>query len=166
MLPAIMLLHTDAPLHFHSNVSDIRIPPGEGIGYVDAGFHLSYKNQTFEDAFVNYGKKVMTHFADRVPIWWTFNEPLLASRNGKSIDTVIKAHARLYHFYHDEIKGTGKLSITFNDNFGVPRNPDDPGDVDAAHHFNDFQLATFANPIFLGKDYPEAFKVCFQVMNS
>jgi hypothetical protein len=60
MLPAIMLLHTDAPLHFHSNVSDIIIPPGEGIGYVDAGFHLSYKNQTFEDAFVNYGKIVMT----------------------------------------------------------------------------------------------------------
>jgi hypothetical protein len=48
----------------------------------------------------------------------------------------------------------------------VPRNPDDPRDVDAAHHFNDFQLATFANPIFLGKDYPEAFKVCLQVINS
>ena len=164
MLPAIMLLHTDAPLHFHPNVSDITIPPGQGIGYVDAGFHLSYKNQTFEDTFVNYGKIVMTHFADRVPIWWTFNEPLLASRNGKSIDTVIKAHARLYHFYHDEIKGTGKVSITFNDNFGVPRNPGDPEDVNAAHHFNEFQLATFANPIFLGKDYPEAFKVGPQIV--
>ena len=128
------------------------------IGYNDAGFQRSYNNVSFEDAFVNYGKILMTHFADRVPIWRTFNEPLLGSRNGKSINTVIKAHARLYHFYHEEIGGTGKISLTFNDNFGVPRNPNDPADVDAANHFNSFQLATFANPIFLGQDYPESFK--------
>jgi beta-glucosidase/6-phospho-beta-glucosidase/beta-galactosidase len=33
----------------------------------------------FEDAFVNYGKIVLSHFADRVPIWVTFNEPLIYS---------------------------------------------------------------------------------------
>ncbi|KAF2181073.1 glycoside hydrolase family 1 protein [Zopfia rhizophila CBS 207.26] len=159
MLPAVMLLHTDSPLQFYPNISDIGIAPGTGIGYTDSGFQRSYKDQSFEDAFVNYGKIVMTHFADRVPIWWTFNEPLLGSRNGKSIDTVIKAHARLYHFYHEEIKGTGKVSITFNDNFGVPRDPNNPSDVEAANHFNSFQLATFANPIFLGLDYPESYKM-------
>lgn len=159
MQPAIMLHHNDSPLQFHANFSDVFIVPGTGgIGYVDAGFQNSYKNVSFEDAFVNYGKIVMTHFADRVPIWWTFNEPLLAARNGRSINTVIKAHARLYHFYHDEIKGKGKVSLTFNDNFGVPRDPNNPADVDAANHFNSFQLATFSNPIFLGKDYPESFK--------
>lgn len=158
MLPAIVLHHTDTPLVFYSNISDILIKPGTGgIGYTDAGYQLSYQNVSFEDAFVNYGKIVMTHFADKVPIWWTFNEPLLGARNGKSIDAVIKAHARLYHFYHDEIKGSGKLSITFNDNFGVPKNPEDPDDVDAANHFNSFQLATFSNPIFLGQDYPESY---------
>lgn len=159
MLPAIMLLHTDSPLQFYSNISDTLIAPGTGgIGYVDAGFQNSYKNVSFEDAFVNYGKIVMTHFADRVPIFWTFNEPLLGSRNGKSINTIIKAHARLYHFYHEEIKGTGKISITFNNNFGVPLDPSNPADVDAANHFNSFQLATFANPIFLGIDYPSSYK--------
>lgn len=157
MLPAIVLHHTDTPIQFYSNISNIPIKAGTGIGYSDSGFQLSYKNVSFEDAFVNYGKIVMAHYADRVPIWWTFNEPLLGSRNGKSIDTVIKAHARLYHFYHDEIKGTGKVSLTFNDNFGVPRNPKDPADVDAANHFNSFQLATFSNPIFLGQDYPESY---------
>ncbi|KAJ4989903.1 beta-glucosidase A [Stagonosporopsis vannaccii] len=160
MQPAIMLLHTDSPLQFYSNISDTTITPGTGgIGYVDAGFQNSYNNVSFEDAFVNYGKIVMTHFADRVPIFWTFNEPLLGARNGKSINTIIKAHARMYHFYHEEIKGTGKISITFNNNFGVPLDPGNPADVDAANHFNSFQLATFANPIFLGIDYPDSFKM-------
>jgi beta-glucosidase/6-phospho-beta-glucosidase/beta-galactosidase len=158
MLPAIVLYHNDSPLQFYQNISDIFIAPGTGgIGYLDSCFQCSYQNVSFEDAFVNYGKIVMTHFADRVPIWWSFNEPLLGARNGKSIDAVIKAHARLYHFYHDEISSTGKMSITFNDNFGVPRNPSDPADVNAANHFNSFQLATFANPIFLGQNYPESF---------
>ncbi|UPX20750.1 uncharacterized protein EKO05_0010971 [Ascochyta rabiei] len=160
MLPAIVLHHTDTPLQFYSNISDILITPGTGgIGYTDSGFQYSYKNVSYEDAFVNYGKIVMTHFADRVPIFWTFNEPLLGSRNGRSINTVIKAHARLYHFYHEDIKGTGKISITFNDNFGVPRDPKNPADVDAANHFNSFQLATFANPIFLGIDYPASYRM-------
>ncbi|KAI4618850.1 hypothetical protein J4E83_005801 [Alternaria metachromatica] len=159
MHPAIVLYHNDSPLQFFSNISDVFIKPGTGgIGYLDSCFQCSYKNVSWEDGFVNYGKIVMTHFADRVPIWWTFNEPLLASRNGKSINAVVKAHARLYHFYKKEIAGTGRISLTFSDNFGVPRNPEDPADVDAANHFNSFQLATFANPIFLGIDYPESFK--------
>ncbi|KAF2023376.1 beta-glucosidase-like protein [Setomelanomma holmii] len=157
MLPAIVLHHTDSPLQFYSDISDIPIASGTGIGYIDSGFQKTYNNVSFQDAFVNYGKIVMSHYADRVPIWWTFNEPLLGSRNGKSIDAVVKSHARLYHFYHDEIKGHGKVSLTFNDNFGVPRNPNDAADVDAANHFNSFQLATFANPIFLGQDYPESY---------
>jgi beta-glucosidase/6-phospho-beta-glucosidase/beta-galactosidase len=159
MEPAVMLYHTDTPLQFYGgNMSNINIAPGTGaIGYTDGCFQCSHQNVSFEDAFVHYGKIMMTHFADRVPIWWTFNEPLLASRNGKSINTVIKAHARLYHFYHDDIKGTGKVSLTFNDNFGVPKNPNNQSDVNAANHFNSFQLATFSNPIFLGQDYPESF---------
>jgi len=158
MLPTVTLIHTDTPMQFYANISDIVIPTGQGIGYSDAGFQSSYKNVSFEDAFVYYGKVLMTHFADRVPIWFTFNEPLLGSRNGKSIDAVLKAHARLYHFYKEEVNGTGKISIKFNDNFGVPRDPQDPADVEAANHFNSFQLATFANPIFLGKDYPSSYK--------
>lgn len=154
MVPTITLLHFDSPLQFYgNNLSTAADPPL--LGYVDG----AYQNETFEDAFVNYGKIVMTHFADRVPVWFTFNEPLLYCNNGKSVNTVVKSHARLYHFYHDEINGTGKVGIKFNDNFGVPRDPQNASDVEAANHFNDLQLATFSNPIFLGKDYPEALKI-------
>ncbi|KAH8594829.1 glycoside hydrolase superfamily [Bisporella sp. PMI_857] len=146
MKPVATLTHFDGPLQFYGN--------GQGSD--------GYANETFADAFVNYGKIVMTHFADRVPVWFTYNEPLLFSNNDpRSIDTVIKSHARLYHFYHDVLNGTGKISIKFNDNFGVPLDPENPDDVNAANHFNEYQLATFANPIFLGKDYPEAFKITF-----
>ncbi|GME22738.1 glycoside hydrolase family 1 protein [Neofusicoccum parvum] len=154
MIPTVTLIHFDTPLQFYgNNLSTAAEPPL--IGYVNG----AYQNETFEDAFVHYGKVVMTHFADRVPVWFTFNEPLLYSANGKSVNTVVKSHARLYHFYHEEINGTGKVGIKFNDNFGVPRDPQNVSDVEAANHFNDFQLATFSNPIFLGKDYPEAFKM-------
>lgn len=88
-----------------------------------------------------------------------FNEPLLYSTDARSIDTVLKAHARLSHFYHDEIKGTGKIGLKLNNNFGVPLNPQNTSHVDAANHFNDLQIATFCNPINLGIDYPEAFKI-------
>ncbi|KAJ9602037.1 hypothetical protein H2200_013397 [Cladophialophora chaetospira] len=127
----------------------------EAIGWLHNG---GYQNETFVDAYVNYAKIVMTHYADRVPIWITFNEPLIYSFNGLSVDHVLKAHAQVYHFYKESINGTGKVSLKFSDNFGVPRDPANPNDVYAADHFNSFQLGTFCNPIFLGQDYPESYK--------
>ncbi|OBT57017.1 hypothetical protein VE04_03125 [Pseudogymnoascus sp. 24MN13] len=154
MVPTVTMFHFDTPLQFfggnNSQAADDAL-----IGYVNGG----YQNETFTDAFVNYGKILLTNYADRVPIWFTFNEPLLYCDNGKSVNNVIKAHAQLYHFYHEDVQGTGKLGIKFNDNFGVPKNPKNQSDLDATNHFNDFQLATFCNPIFLGIDYPEAFKI-------
>ena len=153
MTPVVTLLHFDTPLQFYgNNLSTAADPPL--IGYVNG----AYQNETFVDAFVNYAKIAMSHYADRVPVWFTFNEPLLYSYNGVSIDHVIKAHARVYHWYKEELKGTGKISLKFNDNFGVPRDPTSDADVYAANHFNSFQLATFCNPIFLGEDYPDSFK--------
>lgn len=153
MTPEVTLLHFDTPLQYYGNNQSTALDPPI-IGYTNGG----YQNETFVDGFVNYAKIVMSHFADRVPVWYTFNEPLLYSYNGKSIDHVIKAHARTYHFYKEELKGKGKISLKFNNNFGVPRDPKSEADVYAADHFNSFQLGPFANPIFLGKDYPESYK--------
>jgi beta-glucosidase/6-phospho-beta-glucosidase/beta-galactosidase len=122
------------------------------IGYANAG----YQNETFVDAFVNYGKILLANFADRVPIWVTFNEPLLYAFNFQGVDNVIHAHAQVYRFYHEELKATGKMSLKLNDNFGVPKNPKNNSDVEAANRFNEMQLAFFANPIFLGKQYPDS----------
>lgn len=152
MEPHVTLLHFDTPLQFYADPHDRpapRVGPSNG----------AYGNATFQDAFVHYGKVVMTHFADRVPVFYTFNEPLLYCEDGRAVDAVIRAHARLYRFYHDEIRGAGRVALKLNDNFGVPRDPASAADVAAARHFNDFQLATFANPLFLGRDYPAAYKM-------
>lgn len=66
------------------------------------------------------------------------------------------AHSQVYRFYHEELKGTGKIGIKFNDNFGVPKDPKNASHVDAANRFQDMQLGFFANPIFLGKQYPDS----------
>lgn len=66
MVPTITLIHFDTPLIFYGdNISTTSDPPQ--LGYVNG----AYQNETFADAFVNYGKIVMTHFADRIPVWFT-----------------------------------------------------------------------------------------------
>ncbi|KAM0523683.1 hypothetical protein D7B24_006093 [Verticillium nonalfalfae] len=153
MTPEVTLLHFDTPLQFFGSNLSTAAEPAE-IGYVNG----AYQNETFPAAFVNYAKIVLTHYADRVPVWYTYNEPLLYANNGKSIDHVIKSHAEVYHFYKEQIKGTGLVSLRLNNNFGVPRDPDSAADVYAAEHFNTFQLGPFANPLFLGADYPDSYK--------
>jgi beta-glucosidase/6-phospho-beta-glucosidase/beta-galactosidase len=153
MQPLVTLIHFDTPMNF--------LPDPSNIGPILRGFPGAYDNATFEDAFVHYGKVVMTHYADRVPVWFTYNEPFIPSPNGKSFNTVLKSHARLAHFYREELNGTGQIALKFNNNFGVPRDPRNEDDVQAAYHFNDLQIATYGNPLYLGKDYPDAFKMTF-----
>ncbi|KAJ5219544.1 CAZyme family GH1 [Penicillium chermesinum] len=150
MQPVVTMLHFDSPLLFFAGDNITRHPD---IGFNNAG----YQNETFVDAFVNYGKVLLTHFADRVPIWITFNEPLLYSFNFQGVDNVVHAHSRIYHFYHDELKGSGKIGIKFNDNFGVPKDPKNASHVAAANRFQELQLGFFANPIFLGKHLHEEY---------
>ncbi|CAI7655101.1 hypothetical protein PCG10_000514 [Penicillium crustosum] len=149
MTPVVTMLHFDSPLMF---VASDNITKQPDIGYNNAG----YQNETFVDAFVNYGKILLSHYADRVPIWVTFNEPLLYAFNFKGVDHVVKAHAQVYHFYHDTLNATGKIGIKFNDNFGVPKDPKNSSHVLAADRFQEMQLGIFANPIFLGKQYPKS----------
>lgn len=149
MLPVVTMLHFDTPWIF---LASDNITAHPDIGYNNGG----YQNETFVNAFVNYGKVLLTHFADRVPIWVTFNEPLLYSFNFDGINNVVHAHAELYHFYHDTLNATGKIGLKLNDNFGVPRNPFNESDVLAANRFQEMQLGVFTNPIFLGQQYPDS----------
>lgn len=60
MEPEVTLLHFDSPLQFFAaNLSTALDPPA--IGYTNGG----YQNESFAEAFVNYAKIVMTHYADR-----------------------------------------------------------------------------------------------------
>ncbi|KAK6541481.1 hypothetical protein TWF694_007290 [Orbilia ellipsospora] len=153
MIPTVTMIHFDTPLQFFAGNLTARYKRA-GLGFFNGG----YQNATFEDAMVNYGKILLTHYADRVPVWFTFNEPFLFSDNGHSVNSVIKAHGRLAHFYKDTIKGTGKIGLKLHDNFGIPLNPANSSDVAAANHFNTLHLNTFWNPLVLGIDYPDSFK--------
>ncbi|KAJ5434741.1 hypothetical protein N7491_005336 [Penicillium cf. griseofulvum] len=159
MTPVVTMLHFDSPLLF---VASDNITKHPDIGYNNAG----YQNETFVDAFVNYGKVLLSHYADRVPIWVTFNEPLLYAYNFKGVDHVVKAHAQVYHFYHDTLKATGKIGIKFNDNFGVPKDPKNSSHVLAADRFQEMQLGIFANPIFLVSPANEGIKACAATQSS
>ena len=150
MQPVVTMLHFDSPLLFVA--SDNMTAHSDIPGFGNAG----YQNETFVDAFVNYGKVLLSHFADRVPIWVTFNEPILYSFNFQGVDNVIHAHAQVYHFYRDELKATGKMGIKFTDNFGVPKDPKNASHVQAANRYQEMQLGILANPIFIGQQYPES----------
>ena len=152
--PMVTLTHFDSPVQFLGG----KVPLATDY---PLNFYAGYANDTFVEAFVNYGKIVMSHFADRVGLFVTFNEPYLYAGYPLGVKNVVTAHAALYDFYHNELKGCGKVGIKFNDNFGVPKNATDPQDVAAANRFQDFQLGSFANPLFLGQDYPEAWKSTF-----
>lgn len=52
----------------------------------------------------------------------------------------------------------GKVGITLNCDWWVPRNPDDPADWDAADRGMQFQCGWFKHPIFATGDYPEVMK--------
>lgn len=151
--PVVTLTHFDSPLMFNGDK--------EVNGDYPIHLYAGYANDTFVDAFVNYGKIVLTHFADRVPLFFGFNEPYLYSGFPKSIKNVVMATAKLHKFYHEEVKGCGHFGIKFNDNFGVPKDATNSSDVEAAERFQEFQLGSFGNPLFLGKDYPESWKATF-----
>jgi hypothetical protein len=65
MIPTVTMFHFDTPFQFFGEGNSPSDDPA--IGYVNGG----YQNETFEDAFVNYGKILLTHFSDRVPVWFT-----------------------------------------------------------------------------------------------
>lgn len=153
MIPVVTLVHADTPIQFYAaNLSTINDAPP--IGYFNGGF----QNETFVDAFVNYAQIVMTHYADRVPLWITFNEPLLVAVNGASVSNVLQAHSQVYHWYKETLGGAGNITFKSSGLFGVPQDASNTADVYAADYYNSFQLATFGNPIFLGLDYPDSFK--------
>ena len=52
------------------------------------------------------------------------------------------------------IRFAGKVGITLNTDWQVPKNPNDPADLEAAERAEQFRLGWFANPIFGNGDYP------------
>ncbi|KAJ5633213.1 hypothetical protein N7490_009552 [Penicillium lividum] len=100
----------------------------------------------------------MTGFADRVPVWITFNEPNIMTDTFHGYYNVLMAHARVWHFYHEELNATGKISMRISNNFAFPRRFSNPDDLVAAQRSNEFSSGILLNPTVRGVDYPESVK--------
>lgn len=61
------------------------------------------------------------------------------------------------HFYRDEIKGNGTATLKFHQLPGVPYDPRNASDFDAAQRHFDFGTGVLLDPLILGQDYPESY---------
>ncbi|RDW76821.1 uncharacterized protein DSM5745_06813 [Aspergillus mulundensis] len=98
---------------------------------------------TLPENFLYYAKHVITRFADRVPYWFTFNEPNIATLNlvddWNDLITIQEAHAAVYHWYKDEL-GDGH----------------NESHVHATARYQEFVLGIMGNPLFLGQQIPSS----------
>ncbi|KAK4506282.1 hypothetical protein PRZ48_000012 [Zasmidium cellare] len=160
--PNVGLTHFDTPLQFFGgssnyllNLAALQSSSTYGIG----GISFGYSNETFVESFVNYAQIVMARYADRVPLWNTFNEPQIGCSDGVAVKNVLEAHARVYHYYKDTLKGKGKVSMKMGITPAVPRDASNQSHVEAANYFSDLYSGALLRPLALGEDYPEAFKL-------
>ncbi|CZT20394.1 uncharacterized protein RCC_06254 [Ramularia collo-cygni] len=131
------------------------IRPIVTLTHADPPLNTSYTDPDFADAFLYYAKEVMSRYSDRVSHWVTLNEPNIGFRlNYYAVPNILMAHARVYHWYKDVLKGTGLITIKFANNLAMPLDSTNPEDTRAALRYQDYILGIMANPIFLGENYP------------
>ncbi|XP_050546382.1 myrosinase 1-like [Daktulosphaira vitifoliae] len=129
-------------------------------------------NPIIADYFKEYAKVLFSNFGDRVKWWITINEPmetckgysfcnyapyLNLSNTGyyRAGHTQLLAHSKVYHLYNDMFreKQKGKISISINGMFFIPKNVDSEKDIETAERANQFERGWFSHPIYKG-DYP------------
>nr|ATP16791.1 multidomain GH1 [Lyrodus pedicellatus] len=135
-------------------------------------------NESTTDAFENYADTCFRLFGDRVKRWLTLNEPWVCSKQGfedgsyapghvtsgteiyQAGHNMLLAHAKGFRVYDEKYRTTqhGRVGITLNCDWWIPRNPDDPADWIAAERAMAFHCGWFKNPIFKNGDYPEVMK--------
>ncbi|XP_060578197.1 lactase/phlorizin hydrolase-like [Ruditapes philippinarum] len=137
-----------------------------------------WTNRTTADLFADYVDVCFKHFGDRVKLWITLNEPWVVSYMGygsgeyapgwnktgtadyQAGHTLILAHAKAYDVYQKKYKFNqgGKVGITMNCDYAIPKNKKIPADYTAADRHIEFQLGWFAHPIFIDGDYPSVMR--------
>ena len=119
--------------------------------------------------FVEYADDVYSVLGDRVRHWTTFNEPFCSSllgygagvhAPGRQEPAAAIAAVHHQHLAHGlavnalRSRGAGQLGITLNLSNSIPRDSQDPVDLDAARRFDSLQNRIFLDPILRGS-YPE-----------
>ncbi|KAL4979008.1 glycoside hydrolase superfamily [Aspergillus desertorum] len=133
--------------------------------------------------FKNYARVCFEVFGGRVKKWITFNEPYIIAifghhsgvlAPGRSTETggdsstepwvvehtLILAHAATVEMYTRDYATIqdGEISIVLNGHWYEPWDASNPADRAAAQGRLEFYIAWFADPIFLGTDYPPAMR--------
>jgi beta-glucosidase len=133
----------------------------------------------FQADFMHYARLCFQHFGDRVKQWITFNEPFIISiygfhsgvlapghstPNGNDSSTepfrvahsIIIAHAAAVELYIREFYPVQRasISIVLNGDFYEPYDAHNAADVAAAQRRIEFYIGWFADPVYLGSDYP------------
>ncbi|XP_072030792.1 lactase/phlorizin hydrolase-like [Amphiura filiformis] len=159
IVPVITLYHWDLPQYLQEQYG-------------------GWENDALAGLFNTYADTCYARYSDRVNFWITFNEPYVVCWLGYGINvfapgiydpgyapyraahTIIKAHAMAYNTYQDKYKAQygGMVSITLSTDYGMPDNPDNPDDVEAAIRYMQFTAGWFAHPIMKTGDYPDAMK--------
>lgn len=153
-------VNTQALEHYEDVIStclEYGVTPIVTLMHVDNPVLVSLEDETLREHFLYYAKLVMTRFADRVPVWITFNEPNLVGYfyGYTALPKILLAHADVYHWYKETLKGTGRISTKISSTLALPLDPSNPDDVEAANRYQDFQLGIMTNPLYLGQQYPE-----------
>ncbi len=119
--------------------------------------------------FVEYATDVYDALGDRVHHWTTFNEPfcssLLGYGSGAHAPGRQEPRAAIAAVHHQHLahglavnelrsRGAQQLGITLNLSNSIPRDANDPVDLEAARLFDSLQNRIFLEPIVLGR-YPE-----------
>ncbi|KAL2848858.1 glycoside hydrolase [Aspergillus pseudoustus] len=133
----------------------------------------------FRADFERYARLCFASFGGRVTSWVTFNEPYIISifghLNGSLAPghcaemgtdtvhepwrvghTIILSHASVVQIYANEFqtKQKGEISIVLNGHFYEPWDASSEADIEAARVRLEFYIAWFADPVYLGRDYP------------
>lgn len=119
--------------------------------------------------FAEYATDVYAALGDRVTHWTTFNEPFCSSligyasgvhAPGRQDPRAAIAAVHHQHLAHGlavtalRAAGADNIGITLNLSNGIPADPDDPADLDAARRFDLLQNRIFLDPILRGA-YPD-----------
>jgi beta-glucosidase len=127
-----------------------------------------WANRDTAARFVDYATDVYAALGDRVTHWTTFNEPFCSSllgyasgvhAPGRQDGRAAVAAVHHQHLAHGRAvlalrsQGAEHIGITLNLTNAVPRDPNDPVDVDAARRLDSLANRIFLEPILLGA-YP------------
>ena len=124
-----------------------------------------WANRETAHRFVDYAEAVHSRLGDRVSHWTTFNEPfcssLLGYASGVHAPGRQEPHAAVAAIHHQHLAhglavatlrdlGVPTLGITLNLSNGIPQDPSDPVDLEAARRFDVLQNRVFLDPLFRG----------------